>query len=102
MSEILHANIFFFITALSIIVGTIFLCVLAYHAIHACISVRRILTRIEEGATEIKEDVDTVRAYFKEDALIPRLIKKLFGGGMERKTKKARSTKSDLSDDYDM
>lgn len=95
MSEVLHANIFFFITGIAVIVFTALLCVVLFHIIRVLKSIRRIMDRIEEGTEIIAEDMQNVRAYFTEDGLVRRLIASLIGSsyGMKqsRENKGAKS-----------
>ncbi len=79
MSEILQANIFFFITGIAVIVFTALLCVALFHVIKVLKSLRRIMERIEEGTEIIAEDLESVRAYFTEDGFFPRLLGSLMG-----------------------
>jgi hypothetical protein len=96
MSEVLHADIFFFITGIAVIVFSALLCVAMFHAIKALKSLRRILDKVEEGAEVITEDVRQVRAYFTEDGFLHRLIGSLVGssrGAGVRGQKHARQDK---------
>lgn len=61
MGEILQANIFFFITAASVIILTIFLAIVFYHIIKIVKAIRRIVDRIEEGSEILAEDFEAVR-----------------------------------------
>ncbi|MCF7815537.1 MAG: hypothetical protein K9M10_02115 [Candidatus Pacebacteria bacterium] len=103
MSDVLHANIFFFITGIAVIVFTALLCIVLFHVIKAIKSLRRILNRIEEGTEIIAEDIGQFRAYFTEDGFIKRLLKSILGaspwhtehGG--RSTKKSEKRRTELT-----
>ena len=97
MTEVLQANIFFFITAISVVVFTLFLCVAAYHFIKILRTLRRIMDRVEEGTEVLADDFESVRNYFAEDGLLPRLMRTFMGasrGNERRRTTKHR--KADL------
>ena len=79
MNEVLHANVFFFITGIAVIVFTALLCVALFHGIKVLKSLRRIMERIEMGTEVIAEDMQNVRAYFSGEGIIRRLITKLVG-----------------------
>jgi hypothetical protein len=79
MNEVLHANIFFFVTGIAVIVCTAILCVLLIHGIKLLKSVRRIIDRIDAETEEIAEDMQSVRAYFREGGILQRLFVKLVG-----------------------
>ncbi len=87
MSEVLKANIFFFITGIAVIVFSALLCVALYHAIRALRVLRRILEKVEEGTEVISEDMKNVRAYFTEEGLIPRLLSTLMGTAHPRRSR---------------
>jgi hypothetical protein len=92
MSEVLHANIFFFITGIAVIVFSALLCVALFHIIKVLKSLRRIMDRIEEGTEVIAEDIQNVREYFTEGGFIGRFVSSLMGssrGGASQKDHKA-------------
>lgn len=93
MSEVLQANIFFFVTGISVIVLTLLVCVGLYHVIRILKSVRRIIDRIEYGSEIIAEDMSSIRHYFTEGGLITRLIGIFFGQAPSKK-KAAQSRKT--------
>ena len=79
MNEMLHANIFFFITGIAVIVFTTLLCVALFHFIKVLKSLRHIMERIEEGTEVIAEDMHHVREFFTQEGFIGRLITTLTG-----------------------
>ncbi len=96
MSEVLQANIFFLITGIAVIVFTMLLCVALYHVIRILKSIRRIADRIEAGSEIIAEDMAHFRAYFAEESVLSRIIKKIFGGSgrPSSRSQKGTSTRS--------
>jgi len=93
MSEILQANIFFFITGVAVIIFTLLLCVALFHIIKVLKSLRRIMDRIDEGTEIIAEDMQNVRAYFTEGGFFSRLLGSLMGRGESSKRRSARQEK---------
>lgn len=61
MGEVLQTNIFFFITAASVIVLTVFLSIVFFHAIKIVRCVRRIVERVEEGSEVLMDDLHHIR-----------------------------------------
>lgn len=61
MGEVLQTNIFFFITAASVIILTIFLSIVLFHVIKITKCIRRISERIEEGSELLMDDIQYVR-----------------------------------------
>jgi hypothetical protein len=99
MTEVLHANVFFFITAIAVIAFTSLLCVALYHIIKLLKSVRRIVRRIEVGSEAIAEDMSHLRTYFKEGSFFSHIIGLLLksqGSTKEKpNTKTARKRSAD-------
>ncbi len=74
MSEILEANIFFFITSVAVIVFTVLVSVAVYYVIKILQSVRRIVDRIDAGSETIAEDISELREYIASGSLISQVI----------------------------
>ena len=95
MNEVLHANIFFFITGIAVIVFTALLCVALFHCIKLLKSLRRIVDRIEAGTEVIAEDMQNMRAYFTEEGFVSRLIRTIVGSGKRAMSREPKSSKPD-------
>ncbi len=93
MTEILHANIFFFIASAATIVFSILLCVAMYLVIKILISIRAILARIEAGSDLIAEDIQAARDFVAGGGLISHLIGFAARAGGGRKTRSSKSKK---------
>ncbi len=74
MSEVLQANVFFFITGVAVIVFTALLCVALFHVIKVLKSLRRIMDRIEAGTEVIAEDMQEMRKFFTQEGFFGKLI----------------------------
>lgn len=92
MTEILHANIFFFIASAATIVFSILLCVVMVLVIKILISVRAILARIEAGSDLIAEDIQAARDFVAGGGLISHLIGFVTraGGGPKRRSSRSK------------
>lgn len=92
MTEVLHANIFFFIASFATIVFAIMACIAMYYVIKILVSIRAILARIEAGSDLIAEDIQAAREFVVGGGFISHLIRLVtsFGGGR----RKARSSKA--------
>lgn len=75
MSEVLHANIFFLVTGIAVIVFTFLLCIALYHLIKILTVVRRIVDRVEAGTETITEDIERLRTYVVEESFLARFFK---------------------------
>lgn len=104
MSEILQANIFFFIASLATVLFTVMLCIALYHLIKILRMVRSITERIEAGSETIAEDMAAARDYFKEGSFFSHLISiflsaKGFSFGKKRSRKSKNSKKRSSQDE---
>jgi adenylosuccinate lyase len=83
MSEVLEANIFFFITSIAVVVLTGLLSVLFYYLITILRTVRRIVDRVESGTATIADDIEQLRTYVLEESFLARFLRRA-GLGRER------------------
>ena len=92
MTEILQANIFFFIASFATIVFSIMACVAMYLIIKILISIRAILARIEAGSDLIADDISAARAFVTGGGLISHLISFVAraGGGQKRRSSRSK------------
>jgi len=90
MSEVLHANIFFFIASLGVIVFTVLVSIALYHIVKILRSVRNIVERVDAGSENIAEDVAQLRSYVVSGSLFSQIIGFFMG-----KTGRSRSRKAD-------
>ena len=105
MSEVLQANVFFFITSVAVVAFTILVCVVLYQVIKILGTVRQIVDRVEAGSELVTENIQNIQNYFKDGAL----FKTIFGGvmsllGSEKKStpRRSRSKKVHVDDDKDI
>lgn len=85
MTETLQANLFFFITAMAVVIFTIFLCVAMYYVIRILRSVGKITERIDEGSETIAEDIKQLRSYIAEGSLISQIVGLFMRSGRARR-----------------
>lgn len=90
MTEILQANIFFFIASAATIVFSIMACIAMYLVIKILVSIRAILARIEAGSDLIADDIQAARDFVAGGGLISHLISFVMRAGGSGSTK-ARS-----------
>lgn len=75
MTEVLHANIFFVITSIAVVVFIILVAIALYHVIKIIKSLRRIVERIEMGSERIAEDVEDVREFVRTSNPIAQILR---------------------------
>jgi len=80
MTEILQANIFFFITSVAVVVFTFLLCIAVYQVIKILKTVRKIIERVEEGTEVLAGDIDNIRTSFNPAKLISFIMGMMPGG----------------------
>lgn len=105
MNEVLHANIFFFITSIAVVVFTLLLCFAVYQVIKILKSIRRIVDRIDEGSEMIADDMENLRAYVVEGSLVSQLIgffmgnRSAFKRSTRKKPRKSTGSKIAVNDE---
>ncbi len=92
MSEVLHANIFFFIASVATVVFLILVAVALYHSIKILIAIRKIVERIEAGSDVIAEDVSAMRDFVKSGGLVAYLINRV---SPKKRSARSRSKESE-------
>lgn len=90
MSEVLHANIFFVITSVAVVLFTLLVCVLLYHLIKIVKSVRRIVDRVEVGSEVLAEDIEHIRSSLNPARLIQFIMSMMPGGAPRRRTRSSK------------
>jgi hypothetical protein len=83
MNEVLHANVFFFITGIAVIIFTALLCVALFHIIRLLKTLRRIVDRVDAGAEAIHEDMQNIRSHLASGGVIRKLVRFFFGAPAE-------------------
>lgn len=94
MSEVLHANIFFVIASIGVVLFTLLVCVILYHLLKIVKSVRRIVERVEEGTEVIADDIEQLRNSFNPARLI-QFVMSMMPGVMPSKRRTRKSKKEE-------
>lgn len=95
MTEILQANIFFFIASVATVVFSILVCVAMYLVIKILVSIKAILARIEAGSDLIAEDIQAARTFVAGGGLISHLFRFVtrFGSSPNSRAKRTKKSK---------
>ena len=91
MSEVLHANIFFVITSVAVVLFTLLVCVLLYHLIKIVKSIRRIIERVEVGSEVLSEDIENIRESLNPARLIQFVMSFMPGAAPKKRTRRKKS-----------
>lgn len=94
MDEILHANVFFFITGFATIIVTALVIVVLYQVIRILQSIRRIFERIDASSEMIADDVEQLRSYVLDGSLVSQLIGFFVGRQMTRPRRRSRGKRA--------
>ena len=95
MSEVLQANIFFFITGVAVIIFTALLCLVLFHIIKVLKSLRRIMDRIEAGTEVIAGDMQHVREFFTQEGFFGKIISSLTNSTKRARTRSAKNKRGE-------
>lgn len=90
MNEVLHANIFFVITSVAVVLFTLLVCVLLYQLIKITKSIRRIVERVEAGSEVLAEDMENIRASLNPARLIQFVMSFMPGAAPKRRSRKKK------------
>ncbi len=105
MNEVLHANIFFVITSIAVIVFTLLLSIALFHLIKILKTMRRIVDRIDEGTETIREDFEQLRTYVTEESFLARFFKAATRGRSStsgtRRESERKKTKAEFKNNND-
>lgn len=93
MSEILEANIFFFIASVGVIIFITLVAAALYQVIVILQAIRRIIDRIDAGSETIAEDVAQLRTYVVGGSLFSQIM------GFFMNTKKAATRRRRNTDE---
>ena len=97
MTEIIHADIFFFITSVVTVALGIFGCIVLYYIIKILQSIRAIVARIDAGSDMIAEDIQAARDFVATGGLISHLISFATRASGGRKARSSNKSKKELS-----
>lgn len=96
MSEILHANIFFFITSGAVILVTVFLAWGLYYVVRILKNVQDITERVDQETIELGADIKALRATIKQEGFklvtLYTFFQKMLKPFLPKKKKKAVHT----------
>ncbi|MDB5224909.1 MAG: hypothetical protein JWO43_531 [Candidatus Adlerbacteria bacterium] len=67
MTEVVHADIFFFITAVAVMVLSVLLGVALYYVIGIVREVRAVMIQVRHASENITRDIDALRANLKSE-----------------------------------
>lgn len=98
MSEVLHANIFFFIASAATVIFCILTCIILYQVIKILGIIRTVMERIEAGSEMIAEDIAHVRELVSNGGLVSRVMGFVFGmmgGGAAKRGRRRKSSSED-------
>jgi uncharacterized protein YoxC len=70
LNEVLHANIFFIIASVGVVVFIIITSVILYQVLKVVKAVRRIVERVERGSEVLAEDIEDLRHNFNPTRII--------------------------------
>jgi hypothetical protein len=67
MNTLVHADIFFFITTIAVVIGTIILCVISWYIIGIVRDARYVARRLRHATDELEADFEALRRTVTEE-----------------------------------
>ena len=98
MSEVLQANIFFFITSVAVIIVTILVGVALFYVVSILRNVRDISDKIKRGSDVLTQDLSEFRATVKAEGVKAKNIFNFFAERFRSKRKRAAPKKKESKD----
>lgn len=88
MNEILHANIFFIIASVGVVVFIIITSLILFQVYKVVRLIRRIVERVERGSEVLSEDIEELRHNFNPTRIISFIMSLIpMAGAAKRKRK---------------
>ena len=98
MTEIVHADIFFFITATAVIIIGLGMLIALYYVVLILRDVRAVAQKVRKASDELEQDFEIVRTEIKNGGLRVRTIFELVLGFIARQIPKARTKKKGMDE----
>ena len=100
MNDILHANIFFFITSIAVVVVTIPLFIVLWYLIGVMREVRQIVRKVHRASNELEKDLEHLRREFRAgSSKLASVLNAFVGYALGRLAKSPRPRRRPLSED---
>lgn len=91
MDTLIHADVFFFVTTIAVIVGTVAFTVMFFYFIKVLKNVRDVSREIKEEAQLIREDIRMTRENVKKEGFKLKHIVSLFSRFSDKKTRSKKT-----------
>jgi len=91
MADVLHADIFFFISSIATVILSILLAIALYYAIRILHDVRNVTEKIRKASDDLEHDFDQLRESVKGEGVRVKTIVELVLGFIARQIPKPRS-----------
>jgi hypothetical protein len=85
MTEVVHADVFFFITAVAVVVLSVLAAVLLYYAIGIAREVRTVVVQVRKASDDLSRDLDVLRSSLAQEGRKGRAIVDLALGFITRR-----------------
>jgi hypothetical protein len=91
MDDLIHADIFFFVTTIAVVVVGIGLSVALYYAVGILRDVRAVVQKVRKASNELEQDFEDLRVGVKNESVRVRTLFELVLGFMMRQIPKPRA-----------
>jgi len=80
LNEVLHANIFFIIASVGVVIFIVLTSLILYHVLKVVRAVRRIISRVERGSEVLAEDIEDLHRNLNPSRLLAWVASFIPGG----------------------
>ena len=95
MDQLVHADIFFFITAIAVVIISIGLAIVLYFVIDIVLDVRAVVKKVRKASSELEQDFEVLRSSVKEEGVRVKTIVELVLAFIARQIPKGRKKKGE-------
>lgn len=93
MDELIHADIFFFITAIAVVIISIGMAIALYLVISILRDVQAVATKVRKASDELEQDFEVLRSSVKEEGVRVKTIVELVLAFIARQIPRSRARK---------
>lgn len=70
MESIIHADIFFFVATIALVILTLASLVVAWYAVTVLAEIRQIIVKVQKSANNVTDAIDNITADVQEDGVV--------------------------------
>ena len=102
MTEVVHADIFFVITAVAVVLISLALLVVLYFVIHILPDIRAVTAKVRKASDELERDFERLRSEVKNEGLKVKTVFDIVLGFVHRQVERPRARRKKVGEAHDI